>query len=146
MELLDVHDIDLSEGDLRACLGHLPHLQDLRLHECELTDDILELLGNEGDQYCPRLTSLDLRWCGLVTGAALVDLVSKRSTCAPLQYLNLINCARIREADIVALAQYVLCRVMMRDTGDYCRECKFISLETNYFHSIHALICPTGLL
>lgn len=123
LELLDLNDIDLSEEDLRVCLRNLPNLQDLRLHDSELTDAVLERLSNLPEQYCPRLNSLDVRWCSPLTGSALVKLVTARAgTETPLRSLSVLNCARVGQRDIIALAQFVTCRLMLQESGDYCRE------------------------
>ncbi|KAK0468313.1 uncharacterized protein EV420DRAFT_1503778 [Desarmillaria tabescens] len=125
---LHLRDIDLSPSDFIACFRGLSHLKELRLHESDISDDILECLYDSRG-YCPELQALDFRWCGQITGRALVDLVRSRSDLnsfypnVPLRHIEsvgIINCAHVQEQDIFDLAELTVCRLMMRDTDDCC--------------------------
>ncbi|KAK0453587.1 hypothetical protein EV421DRAFT_1765120 [Armillaria borealis] len=128
LQVLDLRDIDLSSSDFIACFRGLSHLKELRLHESDISDDILECLYDSRG-YCPELQALDFRWCGQITGRALVDLVRSRfdpgpfDSNAPLRHIEsvgIINCAHVQEQDIFDLAELTACRLMMRDTDDCC--------------------------
>ncbi|KAI0921950.1 hypothetical protein AcW1_004208 [Taiwanofungus camphoratus] len=135
LELLELHDIDLSPQAFAACFTALPELREFRLHESSISDATVQLLrGPNG--LCPRLTRLDLRWCGHLSGAALVELVRSRnvvdtrnaSTAAlgvtiadPIEEVAVINCCFVKEQDVMDLAELAVCRVVMRDVDDYCR-------------------------
>lgn len=117
LQLLDIHDLDISEEVLAVALPRLNSLQTLRLHESEITDDVLGLLVQE----CPALQTVDFRWCGLMSGPALVALVRARCTSNnPLTSITLINCAGVRDTDIIGMAEFTICRVIMNSTDDYC--------------------------
>lgn len=134
VELLELHDIDLSLSDFSACLPWLSRLEEIRLHESEITDSIIKTL-NGAEGYCPLLKRLDLRWCGHVTGPALVELVKSRfcrvadhgdpdtvsTTLTPIERVTVINCAFVGEQDIISLAQNTVCQVVM-EANDYCRK------------------------
>ncbi|ESK97658.1 hypothetical protein Moror_17520 [Moniliophthora roreri MCA 2997] len=123
LELLELRDVDLSQSVFITCFSQLPHLKTLRLHESDISDVCLSALHGSG-AYCPQLMSLDLRWCGHVSGRALVRLVRDRSTDGSLHRITsvtLINCAFVGEQDIIDLARITLCRLMMHDVEDYCR-------------------------
>ncbi|KAK0490976.1 hypothetical protein IW261DRAFT_1580517 [Armillaria novae-zelandiae] len=128
LQVLDLRDIDLSSSDFIACFRGLSHLKELRLHESDISDDILECLY-DSRRCCPELQALDFRWCGQLTGRALVDLVRSRydtglfDSNAPLhriESVSIINCAHVQEQDIFDLAELTVCRLMMRDTDDCC--------------------------
>ncbi|KAJ3558661.1 hypothetical protein NM688_g794 [Phlebia brevispora] len=138
LELLELHDIDLTPHFFAACFSAMPQLRTLHLHESSISDPTLRLLepspGGEG--LCPRLTHLDLRWCGQLTGRALVNLVSSRlhgnipgafpgvgDLAVPITEIAVLNCCYVQERDVVSLAQMTVCRVCLRD-DDYCRACK----------------------
>ncbi|KZT74582.1 hypothetical protein DAEQUDRAFT_200344 [Daedalea quercina L-15889] len=77
LELLELHDIDLAPEAFAAIFRALPDLRELRLHESSISDGTLRLLhGPHG--LCPRLTRVDFRWCGHLSGKALVELVKSR--------------------------------------------------------------------
>ncbi|KAK0206505.1 hypothetical protein DFS33DRAFT_1315089 [Desarmillaria ectypa] len=128
LQVLVLRDMDLSPSDFIACFRGLPHLKELRLHESDISDDILECLYDSRG-YCPELQALDFRWCGQITGRALVDFVRNRSVLNPfysdaplhrIESVGIINCAHVQEQDIFDLAELTTCQLMMRDTDDYC--------------------------
>ena len=126
LEYLELHDVDIPTGDFPRILAGLPDLQELRLHESEIEDDVIaRLKGAEG--LCPRLARLDLRWCDLLTGRALVELVQSRKDiqerASPLEEVAVLNCSFVNEHDVMDLARLTRCRVVMRDHGDVCRQC-----------------------
>lgn len=127
LELLDLHDIDLLPDDFARCFAASPSLRELRLHESEITDDVIHLF-NGPTGVCPQLTRLDLRWCGLVTGRALVELVQSRLDPTEgmaghtIAEVGVLNCSFVKENDIMDLAEMSTCRVVMRIDKDICRE------------------------
>ncbi|KAF9006472.1 hypothetical protein BDQ17DRAFT_1238899 [Cyathus striatus] len=126
LEILELRDIDIPLEDFITCFTLLPHLQELRLHESEISEAVIyQLNGSNG--LCPELRKLDLRWCGQITGQALVNLVRSRTTkddknvwCS-ISEVTIINCSFVKEEDIMELAELTVCRVTMYDTGDLCR-------------------------
>lgn len=127
LELLDLHDIDLLPADFTRCFASSHSLKELRLHESEINDDVIRLF-NGPTGLCPQLTRLDLRWCGLVTGQALVELVQSRlvtiegSVCRPIEEVAALNCTFVKESNIMDLAEMTTCRVVIRPNDDICRE------------------------
>lgn len=140
LELLELHDIDLSSEHFVACCAAAPTLEELRLHESYITDATLRLLtGRRGS--CPRLTRIDLRWCSQLTGRALVEFVRSRNVENNLEFLvpgrhdvatgedtpsritevAVLNCCFVEEQDVLDLAGMTICRVTMRN-NDYCRK------------------------
>ncbi|KAI0720767.1 hypothetical protein C8T65DRAFT_632762 [Cerioporus squamosus] len=128
LELLEMHDVDLSPDTFATCFAALPDLRELRLHESSISDSTVQLLnGPRG--LCPRLRKLDLRWCGMLRGRALVDLVRSRhvvddlagSVSDPIEEVGVINCAFVLEDDVLDLARMTVCRIVTRDGDDYCR-------------------------
>ena len=136
IELLELHDIDLAPETFAACFAALPNLCEFRLHESSISDATVQLLnGPRG--LCPRLRKLDLRWCGMLHGRALVDLVRSRlvvddlagPVADPIEEVGVINCALVLEDDVLDLARMTVCRIVTRDADDYCRECR-VSAQT----------------
>ncbi|KAI0822963.1 hypothetical protein BC628DRAFT_1541136 [Trametes gibbosa] len=145
--LLELHDIDLAPDAFEACFAALPALRELRLHECAIGDATVRLLHAGPRGLCPRLTRVDLRWCGHLRGRALVDLVRSRlrqQRCAgegdgdgdglreaggdwpgadPIEEVGVINCCFVTEEDVLDLARMTVCRLVMRESEDYCRTC-----------------------
>ncbi|GBE79165.1 predicted protein [Sparassis crispa] len=133
LELLELHDVDLSPEYFARCFTATPVLRELRLHESSISDATLNLL-NGPSGLCPRLTRLDMRWCGLLRGTALVDLVRSRhvepgapsgevgvSKSDLIAEVAVINCCFVGERDVLDLARMTTCRVVMRDGDDYCQ-------------------------
>lgn len=133
LELLELHDIDLSPEHFVACCASVPSLQELQLHESYITDATLHsLIGRDG--VCPRLTRLDMRWCSQLTGRALVELVRQRNLRDGAEHgdvdqtgevnhikeVAVLNCCFVEEQDVLDLARMIVCRVTLRD-DDYCR-------------------------
>ncbi|KAI0367642.1 hypothetical protein BV20DRAFT_1045441 [Pilatotrama ljubarskyi] len=128
LELLELHDIDLDPETFETCFAALPHLRELRLHESSISDATVQLLnGPRG--LCPRLKRLDLRWCGHLRGRALVDLVRSRHVVDdlagpvsdPIEEIGVINCCFVAQEDVLDLARMTVCRLVTRETDDYCR-------------------------
>ncbi|KAL0070849.1 hypothetical protein AAF712_002070 [Marasmius tenuissimus] len=132
LELLELRDLDLSRDRFISCFSLLPTLEVIRLHESDIPDAVLNSLHGP-EALCPRLRTLDLRWCGQITGSALVRLVRGRmieGLGARLEAINtitLINCAFVGERHVLELSRLVVCRIMMDDVDDYCSECKISS-------------------
>ncbi|KZP32854.1 hypothetical protein FIBSPDRAFT_774015 [Athelia psychrophila] len=124
LEFLEIHDVDIPNGEFRRVLAGLPELLELRLHESEIEDDVIAQL-NGAAGFCPRLVKLDLRWCDLLTGRVLVELAHSRMPAqehaCPLQEITVLNCSFVNEHDIMDLARSTRCRVVVRDREDICR-------------------------
>jgi hypothetical protein len=127
MKLLELHDVDIRRDDFVQCFLSLPLLEELRLHETEISNDaLLSLHGPMG--ACPRLKRLDLRWCEQLAGRALVDLVrsradssgNRRGSFDPIKEITVTNCALIDEASVLDLAHATVCSAVVRDLEDHC--------------------------
>ncbi|KAG9317563.1 hypothetical protein JVU11DRAFT_1770 [Chiua virens] len=135
IELLELHDIDLSREELARCFALLPQLKELRLHNSDMSDDELKLLHGPTGQ-CPNLVRLDVRWCVHLTGSALVHLVKSRvqvdveggksqtvlEQASALEEVTAINCLRVKERDVLDIAQFTVCRLKLRTEDDFCRQ------------------------
>ncbi|KAI0254255.1 hypothetical protein BJV78DRAFT_64768 [Lactifluus subvellereus] len=128
IRLLELHDVDIRRDDLVQCFFSLPLLEELRLHETEISNDALSPLhGPKG--ACPRLKRLDLRWCEQLAGQALVDLVRSRADSSgdqpasfdPVEEITVINCALVNESSVLDLAHATVCNVVVRNLEDHCR-------------------------
>ncbi len=128
MKLLELHDVDICRDDFVQCFLSLPLLEELRLHETEISNDALfPLHGPMG--ACPRLKRLDLRWCEQLAGQALVDLVQSRADSSgnrrgsfdPIEEITVINCALVDEGSVLDLAHATVCSVVVRNLEDHCR-------------------------
>lgn len=132
LSLLEIRDLLIDS----ACFGRyfqlLPSLQELRLHDVDINDAALQLL-NATRGLCPHLTRLDFRWCGRLSGRALVALVQSRlltsdmngepyPTIKSVEVITLINCSYVKEEDIIDLGEMTLCRLILRKQDDYCGE------------------------
>ena len=136
LELLELHDIDLSPEYFRDCFFSLPELRVLRLHESSISDDTLRLLYGD-DALCPKLMYLELKWCSHLRGKALVDLVRSRQTATcgggvnntmdngavvtPIEELGILNCCFVEEKDVLEMARMATVRLALRE-DDYCRK------------------------
>ncbi|PCH41635.1 hypothetical protein WOLCODRAFT_132044 [Wolfiporia cocos MD-104 SS10] len=136
IELLELHDIDLTHDAFAACFAALPTLRELRLHESSISDATLRLLyGPRG--LCPRLSKIDLRWCQLLSGRELVELVRSRNDMNAhggpeaaavdpvadlVSEVAVLNCCFVGEKDVMQLASLTVCRITMRPANDYCRK------------------------
>ncbi|TFY83807.1 hypothetical protein EWM64_g188 [Hericium alpestre] len=129
LELLELHDIDIPCGDFAHCFLNIPSLEELRLHETEIPNEAIALL-NGPTGACPRLKRLDLRWCEQLSGRTLVDLVASKKPAAadaeaarldPIEDITVINCALVKEGDVMALARMINCSVVARNLDDHCQ-------------------------
>ncbi|KAG7097064.1 hypothetical protein E1B28_004452 [Marasmius oreades] len=128
IEHLELRDIDLSENHFLACFSHLPTLQTLRLHESDISDEVLNAFCGP-EALCAHLKILDLRWCGQITGSTLVRLARSRLMGGssdqhhldPITTITLINCAFVGEQHIMDLSRIATCRIVMNDVDDCCR-------------------------
>jgi len=124
LQLLQLRDVDVPRQSFIDCFASLPKLKVLRLHDSEISNDVFEVL--QGEQcYCPELSTLDLRWCGQVSGSTLVRLVQSRSRsshCSPITSVSVINCSLVAEEDVLGLARVTSCRVVIDDSDEHCRE------------------------
>ena len=135
IELLELHDVDLPREELVRCFTLLPRLEELRLHDSDISDDELQFLSGPAG-LCPNLVRLDVRWCVHLTGLALVQLVRSRVRAdtekrksGPVQQrakgmeeVAAINCLHVKEQDVLDLAEYTTCRLMLRVADDFCRK------------------------
>ncbi|KIP09874.1 hypothetical protein PHLGIDRAFT_296322 [Phlebiopsis gigantea 11061_1 CR5-6] len=133
LEVLELHDVDLSPRAFALCFSALPNLRTLRLHESSISDATLKLLAGR-DAMCPKLTRLDLRWCSHLTGGALVDLVRYRTavgdsndmfvkgdvTVEPISEIGILNCCFVEEREVLQLAKMTTVRLLVRE-DDFCR-------------------------
>ncbi|EKM59613.1 uncharacterized protein PHACADRAFT_181604 [Phanerochaete carnosa HHB-10118-sp] len=138
LELLELHDIDLSPDTFQACFWASPDLRVLRLHESSISENTIRLLSGR-NAMCPKLTHLDLRWCSHLAGNALVDLVRGRRPSSleddgdsgmdgysaigvePIAEIGILNCCFVLERDVLQLARMTTVRLSMRE-DDYCRK------------------------
>ncbi|KAJ3821242.1 hypothetical protein F5878DRAFT_726817 [Lentinula raphanica] len=121
LELLELRDVDIAQDIFIACFEILTKLRTLKLHDSEISDAVFESL--HGDQgYCPELAVVDLRWCSVVTGRALVRFVRSRlkTSAAPIESVTVISCSFVQEQDILEMARNAVCRLII-DGHDYCR-------------------------
>lgn len=133
IELLELHDVDLPREELVQCFTLLHGLEELRLHDSDISDDELQLLSGPVG-LCPNLVRLDVRWCVHLTGSALVQLVRSRvpvdvemggsglQQAKELEEVAAINCLHVKERDVLDLAEITTCRLMLRAADDFCRE------------------------
>jgi len=133
IELLELHDVDLPREELVQCFTLLPRLEELRLHDSDISDDELQLLASPVG-LCPNLVRLDVRWCVHLTGSALVQVRSrvcvdeKMGKSGPvlqqakeLEEVAAINCLHVKERDVLDLAEFTTCRLILRAADDFCR-------------------------
>lgn len=128
--LLDMRDLVLEPAMYSRIFHLLPKLEDLRLHDSDILDPmLLPLQGPNG--LCPSLQRLDFRWCGRLTGRALVNLVRSRLpdptqtegvASTAINEVTLINCSFVKEEDILDLAEMTVCRLIHRGHTDFCCE------------------------
>jgi hypothetical protein len=131
--LLEIRDVSLEISVYDRILPLLPFLRVLRLHDSDIHDStLLKLTGPEG--LCPMLQFLDLRWCGRLSGQALVDLVHNRlqehtendgpfKTVMPLKEVRVINCSFVRANHILELSKLTVCQLIHGGSDDFCCKC-----------------------
>lgn len=130
--LLEIRDLGLDPQAYDRILRLLPMIEKLVLHDSDLVDSTVKAM-NGPDGLCPQLQKMDLRWCGRVSGWALVNLVRSRlptdlddvgnpSVSAPIEEITLINCSFVKEEDIMDLAQMTVCSLIHHGQGDFCSE------------------------
>ncbi|KIM46281.1 hypothetical protein M413DRAFT_441368 [Hebeloma cylindrosporum] len=127
ISVLELRDMSLDPQVYGRLFALLPNIEELRLHDSDLVDPILKQVnGPEG--LCPLLRRIDMRWCGRLSGGALVELVQSRlrgnidssSIASPISEITLINCPFVKEEHIVELAQMTTCRLIHRGQEDFC--------------------------
>jgi hypothetical protein len=132
LSLLEIRDVALDPQVYGRIFTLLPNLEELRLHDSDVVDPILnQVNGPQG--LCPRLKRIDMRWCGKLSGCALVDLVQSRlpvrgnidsselpSVSSPISEITLINCSFVKEEHILELTQMTICRLIHRGQNDFC--------------------------
>lgn len=130
LQVLELHHIKIQTDSLQSCFAHLPELRGLRLHDMDIDDAIIQGL----DEACPNLSRIDLRWCHLVHGAALVELARNRlarkqarlSSAETLQEISALHCSRIKKQDILELAKLATCRVVLEEEDDFCSKSNYL--------------------
>ncbi|KAF9534822.1 hypothetical protein CPB83DRAFT_754526 [Crepidotus variabilis] len=120
---LEIRDLPLEETTYSQITSHLPSLRCLRLHDCDISDEaLLQMSGSEG--RCPSLEYLDLRWCGRLSGQALVEVVRDRMSrygdIKSILEVTVINCSFVKEEDILNMAEFTTCRLVHRGSQDFC--------------------------
>ncbi|KAF9482490.1 hypothetical protein BDN70DRAFT_853287 [Pholiota conissans] len=131
IRLFEIRDVGLDPIVYSSILRLLPSVEELRFHDCDVMDWTLqELNGPHG--FCPSLMTLDLRWCGRLSGQAIADLVRSRlpaeindprthpPVAASIAEVTLINCSFVKEENIIDLAKMTVCRLIHRGQGDFC--------------------------
>lgn len=131
LSLLEIRDLLIDPTCIGRYFQLLPSLQELRLHDVDVDDAVLQLL-NAPSGLCPHLTRLDFRWCGRLSGRALVALVKRRlimdmdeefyPRTKSIEVITVINCSFVKEEDIIDLGEMTLCRLILRRQDDYCGE------------------------
>jgi len=128
LRLLELYDIDVAQDDFVAMFINLVSIEEIRLHGSEILDETVDALcASRQSTLCPRLTRLDLRWCGHLSGTALVRLVESRAAClsedpvSSVTELRVINCSFVKEKDILVIGEKCVCYLKMRDNDDFCR-------------------------
>lgn len=129
IRLLELYDIDVAQDDFVVMFSNLVSIEEIRLHGSEILDETVEVLHASSHQstLCPRLSRLDFRWCGHLSGTALVRLVESRAVrpaeemVSCIAELRVINCSFVKEKDILAIAEHCVCQLKMRDYDDFCR-------------------------
>ncbi|KAF9075935.1 hypothetical protein BDP27DRAFT_1314755 [Rhodocollybia butyracea] len=119
LESLELRDVDVARDMFIACFIALPSLKSLKLHDSEISDAVFDSLhGAHG--YCPNLATVDLRWCGQVSGQALARFIKGKMVTSPIESITIINCSFVEEQHILDLAQNTVCRLVI-DLNDHCR-------------------------
>jgi hypothetical protein len=125
VELLELYDVDLPREELEQCFILLPHLQELRLHDNDISDELQLLHGPTG--LCPNLVRLDVRWCVHLTESALVQFVRSRvdaTTDKPMSAFQraraieevgtAIHCLHVKEKDVLDITDFTICRLVVQ--------------------------------
>ena len=127
VSLLEIRDMSLDPQFYGRLFTLLPNIEELRLHDSDLVDTNLKRVnGPQG--LCPLLKRIDMRWCGRLSGSALVELVQSRlrgnidscSIASPISEITLINCPFVKEEHILELTQMTVCRLIHRGQNDFC--------------------------
>ncbi|EJD00961.1 uncharacterized protein FOMMEDRAFT_169174 [Fomitiporia mediterranea MF3/22] len=126
LNVLELYDVDISQEDFLFCFDLLPSLEQVRLHGSEISNETLAHLGPSYGML-PKLSKIDLRWCGHVSGVALEEIARSRalaiangSELSPISEVTVINCSVVNEKQIVRMADYCICRLRMREEDDFC--------------------------
>ncbi|KAF9498441.1 hypothetical protein BDN71DRAFT_1443272 [Pleurotus eryngii] len=123
LEYFELHGFYLSAVHMSSYFTHLPNLVELQLHDSDISDEAIRLFSGP-DACCPKLSKLDFRWCGQVTGKAMVSMVQNRlrgsHNLHSINEVTLIHCSFVQEADVLDLAALTICRLLGKP-DDYCR-------------------------
>jgi len=124
----ELHDVDICQNDFMQCFLSLRLLEELGLHETEISSNALRSLhGPTG--ACPRLKRLHLRWCKRLVGQALVHLVQSRvdqsgnrsGSCDPIEEITVAYRALVDESSVIELAPFTVSHSdVVRDLEDHC--------------------------
>ncbi|KAF9058078.1 hypothetical protein BJ165DRAFT_1334564, partial [Panaeolus papilionaceus] len=118
--LLEIRDMTLSSDAYDSVFQHLQDLEELRLHDSDIMDTALNQLHGD-EALCPNLKIMDLRWCGRLTGRGLVDLVRGRYPAGTnIESVTVLNCAHVKEEDILEIAGMTTCRLRHYGSMDIC--------------------------
>jgi hypothetical protein len=122
IQQLELYDIDIPDQSFVTCFQNMSELEELRLHWTDISDEAVCHLAS--GRICPKLKSLDLRWCSQLTGKAVVDVVRQRSaapqTVSRIEVVTILNCSFVEESDVLALAEMTKCRLTLLPYGDPC--------------------------
>lgn len=127
LQLLELRDVAIPPDAYLHVFADLPDLRELRLHESEITNHVLQRLEGQFG-LCPHLQVLDLRWCNQITGSALVRIVQSRLPSRNenrvdfISAITVINCAFVGDQAIIKLAGMTVCRLIIPDGDDQCRK------------------------
>ena len=127
ISLLEIRDMNFDPQFYGRLFILLPNIEELRLHDSDLIDPMLKRV-NGPHSLCPLLKRIDMRWCGRLSGSALVELVRSRlpgnidssSIASPISEITLINCPFVKEEHIFKLAKMTVCRLIHRGQDDFC--------------------------
>ena len=127
VSLLEIRDMNLDAQFYGRLFTLLPNIEELRLHDSDL-DDLMLKRANGPQGLCPLLKRIDMRWCGRLSGGALVELVRSRlpgnidssSIASPISEITLINCPFVKEEHVLELTQMTVCRLIHRGQDDFC--------------------------
>ncbi|PPQ64713.1 hypothetical protein CVT24_008340 [Panaeolus cyanescens] len=129
--VLEIRDMTLSPESYNSLFQHLKSLKELHLHDSDIIDSALNQLHGE-DAFCPNLDTMDFRWCGRLTGRGLVDLVKGRTSAGShIKSVTVLNCAHVKEEDILELASMTTCRLRHFGSTDICGRAELVASKVN---------------
>lgn len=120
LTILEIQDLAITSSVMGQILSFTKSVRTLRLHDSDIDDATICMLCGP-KRLCPSLEKIDIRWCGRLSGEALVELVRDRLDCGrPILEVTAINCSFVKEEDILNLAELTTCRLFQRGSLDFC--------------------------